>query len=474
MARPGRWAAVRAQLGAAVPHVSTRRLGVDGALTNPPGGRAGDGVCSRVFGKGGITNTADIVIVGGGAAGLATAVLAGRLVPASSVVVLDGVLRPGAKILLSGGGRCNITNQVVTAGDFWGGSPNVIKQVLAAFPVARAVAFFGEMGVELYEEDEGKLFPKTNRARTVLEALVGEAERLGVRILTGHRVTHIRPAARGFHVTAGANSLSTGNVVLATGGRSFPKTGSDGSGYRLAEELGHTLVPTTPALVPLVLDGDFHMPVSGITQEVELTVEAAGRKPVRTRGALLWTHFGVSGPAVLDVSRHWHRAHLEQREVTVLANFVPGEDAVGVEDRLLTLVSTQPRVQLHNALARLLPARVADALLDALGVPGTTHMAHLPKELRRRVARALVRWVLPVRDSRGYAYAEATAGGVSLTEVDPRSLGSRKCPGLYLAGEILDVDGRIGGFNLHWAWASASVVAAGLARAVKPNEPAAE
>ncbi len=395
---------------------------------------------------------------------MATGIFAARLMPARSVVVLDGAGKLGAKILVSGGGRCNITNRIVTAADFSGGNPNVVKKVLAAFPVERTVAFFEEIGVELCEEEHGKLFPKTNRARTVLEALMAEADRLGVRILTKHRVTGLRRDATTFQIAADGATLTAANVVLATGGKSLPKTGSDGSGYRLAEELGHTLVPLTPALVAFVLDGDFHVPLSGISHEVELTVQADGSKPVRVRGMLLWTHFGISGPATLDLSRHWHRACLEGRDVAVFANLVGGRDSADIAGQLLSIASAQPRVQLRKALASLLPARVADAILDALGVSGTTPMAHLPKDVRRRVVQALVRWPLPVRDSRGYPHAEVTAGGVPLAEVHSRTLASRKCPGLYLPGEILDVDGRIGGFNFQWAWASAWVVATALAR----------
>ena len=420
--------------------------------------------------EGAIADTVDIAIVGGGAAGLATGIFAARLMPERSVVVLDGARKLGAKILISGGGRCNVTNSVVTTTDFSGGNPNVIKQVLSAFPIARTVAFFQEIGVELCEEEHGKLFPKTNRARTVLEALMAEADRLGVRILAKHRVTSVRREASGFQITTDAATISAHNVVLATGGKSLPKTGSDGSGYRLAEEFGHTLVPLTPALVALVLDGDFHVPLTGISHEVELTVQAVGSKPVRVCGMLLWTHFGISGPAALDLSRHWHRACLDKREVTVFANLVGGQDSAHVEGQLLALASAQPRIQLRNALARLLPARVADAVLGALGVSGTTPMAHLPKDVRRRVVQALVRRPLPVRDSRGYAHAEVTAGGVPLGEVHSRTLGSRKCPGLYLPGEILDVDGRIGGFNFQWAWASAWVVASALARGLTGQE----
>ena len=354
-----------------------------------------------------------------------------------------------------------MTNSVVTAADFCAGSPRVIKQVLAAFPAERTVSFFHELGVELHEEEDGKLYPTTNQARTVLDALVNEARRLDVGILTGHRVNAVEACDAGFRILTGEGTLRARRVVLATGGLSRPKTGSDGGGYGLAQRLGHTLVPTTPALVPLVLAGDFHAPLSGIAQDVELTVRAGGDKAIRIRGALLWTHFGVSGPAVLDASRHWHRAQLAGGDVSVAANFLPGEDFAAAERRVLALASSQPKALLRNALSRLLPARVAAAVLSELEIEESLPMVHLPRELRRKLVHALLAWPLPVVGSRGYVQAEVTAGGVPLSEIDPRSMASRKCPGLYLVGEILDVDGRIGGFNFQWAWSSACVAAAG-------------
>jgi predicted Rossmann fold flavoprotein len=239
---------------------------------------------------------------------------------------------------------------------------------------------------------------------------------------------------------------------------------------KLAEDFGHTLMPLTPALVALVLDGDFHVPLSGISHEVEMTVQVDGVKPVRVRGIMLWTHFGISGPATLDMSRYWHRARIEQREVKVFVNLVNGQDSASVKEQLLGLAAEQPRIHLCNALARWLPARVADAILIALDISGSTPMAHLPRDVRRKVVNALIRWPLPIRDSRGYTHAEVTAGGVPLTEVHSRPLNSRKGPGLYFTGEILEVDGRIGGFNFQWAWSSAWVVATALARSVKSNE----
>jgi predicted Rossmann fold flavoprotein len=404
-----------------------------------------------------------VAIIGAGAAGLATAIFTARRAPGLRVVALDGAPKLGAKILVAGGGRCNVTNRLVTPADFQGGSRHAIRNVLAAFTVEQTVAFFREIGVELHEEEHGKLFPDTEQAQTVLDALLREAERCGVGLLAGRRVTGLVSSAAGFDLHSAAGGLHARQVVLATGGLSLPKTGSDGGGYALAAGRGHSLVPTTPALVPLILDGEFHQPLSGVAHDVALTVSAAGRKPARFRGALLWTHFGVSGPVVLDASGTWHRARLEQRNPAVSVNFLPGDDFTAAERRFLDLAAAQSKVLLRNALAALVPARVADAVLAELGIGKHIPLAHLSRDVRRRLVHALLDWPLPVRDSRGYGHAEVTSGGVPLEEIDPATMASRKCPGLYLVGEILDVDGRIGGFNFQWAWSSAWVAATGLA-----------
>jgi len=412
----------------------------------------------------GTTSSIDVAIVGGGAAGLATAIFAARRTPSLTIVVLDGAKKLGAKILVAGGGRCNVTNRVVTAADFCGGSRNTIKRVLAAHPAADSVSFFREIGVELVAEEHGKLFPTTNRAQTVLDALLAEANRLGVSIRPAHRVNDIRRSGDAFQIEAAAMTIGARHLVLATGGQSLPKTGSDGVGFSFARTLGHSLVPLTPALVPLILEGGFHTPLSGVAHDVELKVSAADIKDVCFSGALLWTHFGASGPVVLDASRHWHRARAEGREVNVSLNFLPGRDFAAVDRLLLDMTATAPSTSLHRAVGRFLPARLAQAVLKKLALDGTTSMAHLRKDQRRLLVHGLLTWPLPIRDSRGYAYAEATAGGVSLSEIDPSTMASRKCPGLFLVGEILDVDGRIGGFNFQWAWSSAWVAAIGVSR----------
>ena len=409
-----------------------------------------------------INSMVDVAIVGGGAAGLATAIFAARRHPKLQIVLLDGAKKLGAKILISGGGSCNVTNDVVAAADFWGGSRHVIRRVLAAFTAKPTVDFFGEIGVTMHVEPGGKMFPNTNRARTVLDALLGESARCGVKSRTGHRVNGISQHDDCFKLVTSEGTICARRVVLATGGRSVPKTGSDGTGYEFARSLGHSLIRQTPALVPLILEGEFHNPLSGVAQDVEITVRVDRARPTRLRGAMLWTHFGVSGPVVLNASRHWHTARLAGRSASLSVNFLPDESLETAERRLIDLARTQPRVAVHNALGTLVPARVADAVVAELGIGAKLPIGQLARETRRKLVQALIDWPLPVRDSRGFQYAEVTAGGVQLDEIDPRTMESRKCPGLYLVGEILDVDGRIGGFNFQWAWSSAWVAAAAI------------
>jgi len=398
------------------------------------------------------------------------------------IAVLDGAKKIGAKILVSGGGRCNVTNVRVRPEDFWGGNRNIVRRVLSAFTEKQASEFFGEIGVPLHEEQWGKLFPDSNSAKTVLNALLDEARRRGVEVLAGHRVVGVRKRENRFEVEVeGADAVGGGSepgapgrcvaweadrLVLATGGKSLPKTGSDGAGYEFARALGHTLAPPTPGLAPMVLEGSFHERLSGVALEVELTVAVDEEKPIRIAGPMLWTHFGISGPAALDMSRHWHRARLGGRGVAVTASFLPGEDFPSVERRVMELAASQAKTLVRNALAGLVPASLAEAICEQLGFAERLCAGQLTREARRELVHALLEFPLRIRDSRGYNYAEVTAGGVALDEIDSATMESRKCAGLFLVGEILDVDGRIGGFNFQWAWSSAYVASMGVAKSL--------
>jgi len=403
-------------------------------------------------------------VIGGGAAGLATAIFVARRRPELSPLVVDGAARLGAKILISGGGRCNVTNTEVEAADFWQPRSPFVRRVLRSYGVADTIAFFREIGVSLHEEAGGKLFPDSNRARTVLDALLAEAERRGVAIEVGRRVTRVARGPEHFHIDSTRGGLEACRVVIATGGLSIPKSGSDGAGYGFARALGHSLVPPTPALAPLVLEGRFHAGLAGVALPVEVAIQVAGLKHLRVGGSLLFTHFGVSGPAALDASRFWHRARSLGREVRLEVNLLPGESFESAERWLLELAAARPRLLLHGALAQRLPASVALAVLRERGLDPGNPLGRLKRETRRALLRVLLAWPLPVVDSRGYGFAEVTAGGVPLQEVDPAGMQSRLCPGLHFVGEVLDVDGRIGGFNFQWAWSSAWVAASGIAR----------
>ena len=408
----------------------------------------------------------DLIVIGAGAAGLALALFAARRAPSLRVACLDGAKRIGAKILISGGSRCNVTNRVVTEADFWGGSSRFVRTVLRSFPAHRSVEFFRELGVTLHEEEDGKLFPDSNTSRTVLQALLRECEERGVEIRSGERVCGVERGPDGFTVVAeGKRPLRARAVALCTGGRSLPKTGSDGFGYELARRFGHTCVDTVPALAPLVFDG--WQALSGVAHPAAMTLRADGARGVTLSGALLWTHFGASGPVALNMSRHWHRATSDEQACDVLLNVCPGESFESVDAWLRDQRERRPRARAATVLAARVPAAVAEALVRVAGITEDATLAHLTRAERHALAAALTRTPLPIRGSRGYGYAEVTAGGVSLDEVDPSTLQSRLCDGLFFAGEILDVDGRLGGFNFQWAWSSAWVAGQAAARTLR-------
>jgi predicted Rossmann fold flavoprotein len=279
------------------------------------------------------------------------------------------------------------------------------------------------------------------------------------------RFANASETEREWRVVTTSGTIAARRVVLATGGLSVPKTGSDGRGLSIAASLGHTVVQTTPALVPMVLGGDFHRSLSGVSHEAALAVLADERVVARLRGPLLWTHFGVSGPLALDASRHWLRVELAGQRPSARLSFVPDMDFSSVDRELLKAART-----LRGVLAGWLPAAVADALVGSLALDGSLRLAHLGREDRRRLAHALTEFELPIAGSRGYNYAEATAGGVSLGEVDRRTMESTRHQGLYLVGEMLDVDGRLGGFNFQWAWSSGWVAGQAIARALTPAD----
>ena len=400
----------------------------------------------------------DIVIVGGGAAGLASAIFAAeralKLGTSPRIAVVDGARKLGAKILVSGGGRCNVTHEQLTDADYFG-STNIIRRILRSFDHRQAARWFEDLGVPLKTEPTGKLFPRSNSARSVLGALLDRCDQLGVHLLTQHRIGCITATPKGpFLLQTAGSPLQASTVVLATGGKSLPKSGSDGKGLLLAKALGHSVVKPLPALVPLVLkESFFHPALSGIAHPAELSVCIQNKQVEKRSGDMLWTHFGLSGPLAMDISRTWVRHHDAGREPGLTLNLLQ-DSFECVEGWLVEANQSQPNRSLGRLLAERLPKGAVAGLLEHLQICPEVTMGSLRKKDRKTLVHGLTRLPLPVHGHRGWNHAEVTSGGVPLEECAPKTLESRHTPNLFLVGEILDCDGRIGGFNFQWAWST--------------------
>ena len=405
-----------------------------------------------------------VVIVGAGAAGLMAAIHAAA--GTRPVLLLEGSDRPGQKILISGGGRCNVLPDQASHTDFVSdSSPNLVRKVLAAWPLADVRRFFeAELGVPLkLEAETGKLFPASDRAHTVLDALMTAYVQRGGRLRTAARVTDLSRGDDCWAVQlSSGETIRAARVVLATGGLSVPATGSDGAGLRIARELGYAIVPTYLALVPLTGSNPAHRALAGVsvqarvwasdegpmTKDQERHSTVAGRRSsvVSSHGGFLFTHRGYSGPAVLNVSHVVTRAMADGGAKPAL--LVQWTDLDAAAWDALLRAGSGPALLL---LRRHLPERLAAQLLVEIGL-GDADLSQLRREDRARLVDALTRYPLPWAGSEGYKTAEVTGGGVSLAEVNPATLESRRAPGLYLCGELLDAFGPIGGYNFLWAW----------------------
>ena len=380
------------------------------------------------------------------------------------VLLLERTPDGGRKILVSGGGRCNILPSAVDSGRFvTDSSPNTLRKILTSWPLDAQRRFFEEeAGIPLaLEPGTGKLFPVSNRSREVRDQLLALARRRGVEIRFGALVEDLVPLTDGVPWTVrltGGEAIAAAAVIVATGGLSLPGSGSDGTGFAIVERLGHTLHPTNTAQTPLTLDPPRYAPLAGISRPETLFAPGA-KRAATAHGGFLFTHRGYSGPAVLDLS------HLAVRSRASRAGRRSHSSCSGRRSTPTngTACSAGEPGSAAALLRRHLPDRLAEALLADAGVDGAQSLARLRREERRRLVAALARHPLPWTGDGGYAKAEVTGGGVPLSEIDPRTLESRRQPGLFLCGEILDAFGPIGGYNFLWAWASGH--AAGLSAA---------
>ena len=403
-----------------------------------------------------------VVVIGAGAAGTMAAIFAATA--GAEVVLLERTRDGGRKILISGGGRCNVLPSELDVSRFvTDSSPNTLRKMVRSWPLAEQIAFFEQdVGVPLVEEtDSRKLFPASHKARDVRDGLLSLARRRGATVVLDTQVSDVSPNGVGWTVACtAAPALDADAVIIATGGLSVPMTGSDGTGLRVLERLGHTVHATYAALTPLVASPPPYASLSGVSLPVTLTATSRTREATAT-GGFLFTHIGYSGPSVLDVSHVAVRSRADRDEpparVTVRWTTLDGEAWV---DRL------KPRGTrtVAGALRAELPDRLAAALIATVAVAPDRVLSELTRDERQRLVEVLVRGPLPWTSDEGYKKAEVTGGGVSLAEIDPRTLESRRCPGLYLCGEVLDAFGPIGGYNFLWAWATGRAAGRAAAR----------
>ena len=396
----------------------------------------------------------DAIVIGAGAAGLMAAICAAER--GRRVLLLEKGKKAGVKILISGGTRCNITHDCDARGivEAFGPNGKFLHSALAAFGPNDAVAFFEAEGVVTKIEETGKIFPVSDKALDVLNALLRRLNRSGATLALAEPVTSLAAIPEGgFAVITPKRTVTCQRVVITTGGLSFPRCGTTGDGYGFAKQFGHTVTKTTPALVPLKLEIAWVKELMGVTLHVGLKVRE-GENVLATRsGSMLFAHFGLTGPAPLDVSRAVS-GHLNPRSLTLEIDFLPGETESSLDEFLQRETLASAKQLLAGILSRKLTRRLCDQLLPLCGLPVDRTAAALSKVDRQKLVAAMKRLSVPLAGTLGFEKAEVTAGGVRLNEVDHKTMQSKLHPGLYLAGEVLDLDGWIGGYNFQFAWST--------------------
>ncbi|MGD9720716.1 MAG: NAD(P)/FAD-dependent oxidoreductase [Pirellulales bacterium] len=419
----------------------------------------------------------EVIVIGAGAAGLMAAAAAAH--HGARTLLLEKNRKPGVKILMSGGTRCNITQATDNRGIVaaFGRQGQFLHSPLAAFGVEDTLRMFAAEGVPTKVEPTGKVFPVSDKATDVLAALLHRLERSGCELALNEGVTEVTRVDGAFRLQTAQRTLGAARLVITTGGQSYPGCGTTGEGYHWARGFGHTIVAPRPALVPITTHAAWVRALQGVTiadvavRVLESTApigstdaadstdapaarSSAQQRPLATRrGSFLFTHFGLSGPVVLDVSRVVS-GHAQPQRLVLECDFLPAVPRAQLEQLLRERVASAGKRQLASLLPEEVPKRLAEALVAVAGLSLERKAAELGAHERSQLIEALKQVRIPISGTRGFAKAEVTAGGIALDEVDSRSMQSKRVPNLFLAGEVLDLDGPIGGYNFQAAWST--------------------
>ncbi|NMA65011.1 MAG: NAD(P)/FAD-dependent oxidoreductase [Clostridiaceae bacterium] len=397
-----------------------------------------------------------VIVVGGGASGIMSAISAKRA--GAEVTILEKNPRIGKKILATGNGRCNFTNINADLTYYHGNDPEFAKSAFSEFTVEDTIRFFEKLGIAHKVEDLGKVFPMSDQASSFLDVFLYELEKLKIQTVCNAAVKRINPKNKEFVVETDQKTYIADRVIISTGGKAMPSSGSDGNGYDLAKRLGHSVTDVFPSLVQIMLEGSFFKRIDGV--KILGTVELMHKNTpiVKDRGDILFANYGVSGPPVLQVSRKAGEFLNQGKDVylkiTVIDN-IPKLELRKIIDRRF---ETSPEKTVEFSLVGLINKRLIPVMLLEAGIKDLKHpVGSLSEKDRDKIVEILTDWRIKVRGTKGWTSAQATAGGINTNEINPFTMESKKVKGLYFTGEIIDIDGQCGGFNLQWAWSSGFV-----------------
>lgn len=397
----------------------------------------------------------DVVVVGAGPAGMMAAITAAE--HGAKVLLLEKTERVGKKLMITGKGRCNLTN-IASSADIIKNIPGngaFLNSSLRAFTNEAVIEFFNELGVATKVERGGRVFPLSDKASEVTEALLQKMSDLGIKLKTKVAIKAVSvQKEKSFQVeTETGETFAARAVIIATGGASYPLTGSTGDGYKIASMLGHSIVSPLPALIPLESDEQWVKNAQGLSlRNVKATLLINGKKEDEEFGEMLFTHFGISGPIILSLSRKAAQAIAENEYVEIDINLKPALTPETIDNRLVRELENALNKNIKNVMRKLLPEKLIEPVLDFAYIEGDKKSNEITKKERMRIGEVLRHLIVPITKTRPLKEAIVTAGGVSVKEINPKTMESKIIPGLYFAGEVVDVDGYTGGYNLQAAF----------------------
>ena len=403
-----------------------------------------------------------VAIIGGGAAGLMAALTAAK--SGADVTIYEHNKSVGKKILASGNGRCNIINTTAFVDDYFGADPGFAAFCLGQMPFASFEKFCHSIGLLLDIKEDGRCYPLSNEAKSVLLAFKSAVEEAGVKIITEKKVSSISKKEKQFVVETDGETARYEKVLIATGSEAAPQLGATGDGYAFAQAFGHAIEPPYPSLVQLHIDSAIHPKMAGVKTVAEVTLYLNGKPEEKIQGDILFTNYGISGLAILDISQKASSALMAYQQVTVGINLLPRFNRQALSSILEKLFESVPNHTLETVLTGVIPTKIVPYLLQSANMEPTLQVSKLGTKEIKKLAHQIQDWRFEISGTHGFKHAEVSGGGVSTAQINEKTMESKLVDGLYFAGEVIDIVGRRGGYNFNFAWASGMIAGKEMAR----------